>query len=103
MGERNDSPEINPRVYDFCARAFGTTKKLLKLNIKLHQDEEGENATVEQGDIFLFNQKGDLVYTVYKELDFATNLKTGRWADSNLAEVFRAVDRQPQPNISGKK
>ncbi len=48
-------PEINTKVYDFCVRAFRTTKKLLKLNIKLHQDEEGEHGTVQQGNIFLFN------------------------------------------------
>ena len=55
MVERFGNPQINPRVYNFCVRAFRTTKKLLKLNIKLHQDEASEHATVEQGDIFLFN------------------------------------------------
>lgn len=48
-------PKINRRVYKFCVRAFRSTRKLLKLNIKLHQDDEGENSTVQQGDIFLFN------------------------------------------------
>ena len=51
----SDNPEINTRVYDFCVRAFRTTKKLLKLNIKLHQDVGVENDAVQQGDIFLFN------------------------------------------------
>jgi esterase/lipase len=55
MVERLRNPQINPRVYNFCVRAFRTTKKLLKLNIKLHQDVGSEHATVEQGDIFLFN------------------------------------------------
>ncbi len=50
-----DNPQINTRVYDFCVKAFRTTKKLLKLNIKLHQDGSGENDTVHQGNIFLFN------------------------------------------------
>ncbi len=50
-----ENPEINTRVYNFCVRAFRTTKKLLKLNIKLHQDDGNENDTVQQGDIFLFN------------------------------------------------
>jgi esterase/lipase len=48
-------PRINQRIYDFCVRAFGTTKRLLKLNIKLHQDANAENDTVQHGDIFLFN------------------------------------------------
>ena len=55
MPDIPDNPEINTRVYNFCVRAFRTTKKLLKLNIKLHQDDSGDDDTVEQGDIFLFN------------------------------------------------
>ncbi len=49
------NPEINPRVYNFCVKAFRSTRKLLKLNIKLHQDAPGAEDTVQQGDIFLFN------------------------------------------------
>ena len=30
-------------------------------------------------DIFLLDLKGNLVYTVFKELDYATNLASGRW------------------------
>ncbi len=55
MPTHPDNPQINTRVYDFCARAFRTTKKLLKLNIKLHQEGSAENSSVHQGDIFLFN------------------------------------------------
>ena len=40
-------------------------------------------------DIFLFDADGDLVYSVFKELDYATNLVTGEWAQSGLGEVFR--------------
>jgi hypothetical protein len=55
MPEVPEHPQINNRIYNFCVRAFGTTKKLLKLNIKLHQDADAETDTVQQGDIFLFN------------------------------------------------
>lgn len=41
-------------------------------------------------DIFLFNPQGDLIYTVFKELDYATNMTTGEWADTDLANAFRA-------------
>lgn len=42
-------------------------------------------------DIFLFDPKGNLVYTVFKELDYATNFATGggKWSDTDLDEVFR--------------
>lgn len=42
-------------------------------------------------DIFLIDANGDLVYSVYKELDFATNLKTGQWKDTDLGNAFRAA------------
>src|SRR3546814_20197536 len=40
-------------------------------------------------DVFLISAKGDVVYTVFKESDFATNLETGEWKDSGLATVYR--------------
>jgi methyl-accepting chemotaxis protein len=40
-------------------------------------------------DVFLISAKGDVVYSVYKERDFATNLETGEWKGSDLAAVFR--------------
>jgi hypothetical protein len=57
MPDDPENPKINTRVYDFCVKAFRTTRKLLKLNIKLHQDGDGDNDndTVHQGNIFLFN------------------------------------------------
>ncbi len=45
-------------------------------------------------DVFLFDPEGNLVYSVFKENDFATNVITGKWRDSGLAEAFRgAVER----------
>jgi len=38
-------------------------------------------------DIFLIDMQGNVVYTVFKELDFATNLKNGKYKDTDLAVV----------------
>ncbi|MBI1301506.1 MAG: HAMP domain-containing protein [Alphaproteobacteria bacterium] len=46
-------------------------------------------------DIFLFAPNGDLVYTVFKELDYATNINTGEWKDSDLGNAFRAARDNP--------
>ncbi len=46
-------------------------------------------------DIFLFDPEGNLVYTVFKELDFATNLMTGEWKDTDLGNAFRAAVENP--------
>ncbi|PIR34749.1 MAG: methyl-accepting chemotaxis protein [Alphaproteobacteria bacterium CG11_big_fil_rev_8_21_14_0_20_44_7] len=42
-------------------------------------------------DFFLFDMKGNLVYTVFKELDYATNVNNGEWKDTDLGNVFRAA------------
>ena len=40
-------------------------------------------------DIFLFDVDGNLVYSVIKESDFASNFLRGAFRDTNLAEAFR--------------
>jgi len=41
-------------------------------------------------DIFLVDiDSGNIVYSVFKELDFATSLKTGPYANTNFADAFR--------------
>lgn len=40
-------------------------------------------------DIFILNRAGDLVYSVFKELDYATNLQTDEWKESDLGNIFR--------------
>ena len=45
-------------------------------------------------DIFLFDMRGDLIYTVFKEEDFSTNFAEnggGQWASTDLGKVFRAA------------
>ncbi|PPC77008.1 chemotaxis protein [Pokkaliibacter plantistimulans] len=39
-------------------------------------------------DIFLISPQGDVVYTVFKEIDFATSLVSGPYARSGLADAF---------------
>ncbi|QWR76571.1 methyl-accepting chemotaxis protein [Candidatus Magnetomonas plexicatena] len=42
-------------------------------------------------DMFLIDTEGNIIYTVEKELDFATNLINGPYSDSNLAKAFDAA------------
>ncbi len=43
-------------------------------------------------DVFLIDNKtGNIVYTVYKEVDFASCLKDGPYRNTNLASAFKAV------------
>jgi methyl-accepting chemotaxis protein len=45
-------------------------------------------------DLFLVDtDTGDVVYSVFKELDYATSLKHGAYADSGLGKAFQAANR----------
>ncbi len=50
-------------------------------------------------DVFLFDPEGNLVYTSLKERDFATNLVTGPWAETDLGRAFRAARDNPYPSF----
>jgi methyl-accepting chemotaxis protein len=50
-------------------------------------------------DIFLVDpDSGDIVYSVYKELDFTTSLKDGPYASTNFGSVFKDVNNSSDPN-----
>ncbi|MCY4335489.1 MAG: methyl-accepting chemotaxis protein [Litoreibacter sp.] len=40
-------------------------------------------------DLFLFDTRGELIYSVFKEDDFALNFRSGKYASSGLGEVFQ--------------
>ena len=50
-------------------------------------------------DIFLININGDVVYTVYKELDFASNLLSGPWKESGLSKLYRNIIRDQSQEV----
>lgn len=50
-------------------------------------------------DAFLINPRGDIVYSIVKESDFATNLKTGPYRRSPLAQVFRRAIQNPSAAV----
>ena len=51
-------------------------------------------------DIFLLDEKnGEIVYTVFKEVDVGTSLMDGPHADTGLARVFRAAKNASSPDF----
>lgn len=46
-------------------------------------------------DIFLINADGDLVYSVFKENDYATNILGGEWSGSDIGKAFQMVKANP--------
>ncbi|MDF1728460.1 MAG: methyl-accepting chemotaxis protein [Sulfitobacter sp.] len=51
-------------------------------------------------DIFLFDTRGNLIYSVFKEADFATNFINGPYARTGLAEAYRASSNAPSGTVS---
>ncbi|MBF0201090.1 MAG: methyl-accepting chemotaxis protein [Desulfamplus sp.] len=50
-------------------------------------------------DIFLVHpDTGTIVYSVFKELDFATSLKTGPYSNTNFADAFREANAAATPD-----
>jgi methyl-accepting chemotaxis protein len=47
-------------------------------------------------DFFLITPDGDVIYTVEKEPDFATNLRTGPWRNTGLARAFEGALNKAQ-------
>jgi len=53
-------------------------------------------------DIFLVDPKnGKVIYSVFKELDYATSLINGPYANSGLAEAFRLANKAKSPDFVG--
>lgn len=49
-------------------------------------------------DVFLIDPDGNIVYTVFKEVDLGTNLERGPYRGSGLARAFEAALAQPEAN-----
>jgi len=51
-------------------------------------------------DIFLADpETGDIVYSVFKELDYTTSLKNGPFANTGIGEVFRKANQASSPDF----
>jgi len=114
---RNALIELSPAFGEFANRATTTLQNLYIFSNdhptgakhKLDQARDGSSYSQAHGhyhpwfrklleargyyDIFLVNLNGDVIYSVFKELDFATNLNTGQWKNSDLSLIYRKVDK----------
>lgn len=50
-------------------------------------------------DVFLVNRAGRITYTVFKEIDFATSLRSGPWAHTGLADAFEQTMKLKQGDV----
>ncbi len=62
-----------------------------QLHAALHEQLVAVQQAFGYYDLFLIDPSGRVVYSVFKELDFATSLANGPWARTNLGDLFRAL------------
>ena len=76
IGEKNDMPNETAlaATYTMNHEKYHNTFNTILKKFNLY-------------DIFLVDKKGNVVYSAFKEKEFATNLKTGPYANSGFAQV----------------
>ena len=82
IGEKHELFKANDRVY-IQIITVNTMIFIIKLQQKFAYY-----------DIFLFDDKGDLVYSVFKELDYATNFYDGVYASSRIGSSFSGAIKE---------
>ncbi len=68
-----------------------TTLSYGRVHERYHPTFDALQNAMDYYDVFLFDTDGNLVYSVFKELDYATNMNTGKWSDTGLARAFRSA------------
>ncbi len=58
---------------------------LMRSEPRLFTKERGYN------DVYLIDKKGNVIYSLSKGIEFATNIKDGEWKDTQMARVFSDV------------
>jgi len=86
-------------------------KQLLSMNKSLNDNYSGQHIVFHSSfmslleefglkDIFLVNAEGDVVYSVIKQSDFATNLNNDRYAKSGLSLAYKAAVALPKGSVA---
>ncbi len=63
--------------------------KYMKAHKKYHSSFNAFLKAYSLYDIFMVDLKGNLIYTDFKEKDFATNLKNGIYSDTGIAQAYK--------------
>ena len=79
----------------------GDNSNYSKAHLKYHPTIKNFLEKFGYYDIFLIDhENGNILYTVYKEIDFATSLLNGPFKNTNLATAFHAANSTPDKNFT---
>ncbi len=88
----NDNP--HPLSSRHLLADAGDDSRYSEMHAQLHPLAEEFVSKRGYYDLFIINRRGDIMYTVIKEQDYATNLRTGEYSDTALAQVFQLAMEQ---------
>lgn len=79
----------------------GTANAYDKAHQQYHERYRNRHRLYAWDDLLLVDPQGNVVYSVLKEKDFATNLRSGPWRDSGLARAALPLLDSPTPGVTG--
>ena len=90
----------NPLFPNYAANYFNAKDGSLysAQHEKMHKLIRGLTKSRGYYDVFLIANNGDIIYPVYKEDDYATNLLTGKYKETSLARGFKEVQENTNLN-----
>jgi len=91
--EDNPNPPGSKQLLDKAADDSGYTKYHLENHPWFRKLTEDRG----YADVMLVDDEGNIVYSVLKEQDFATNLVEGPWKETVLAEAVARLGENPEP------
>jgi len=95
--QNNPNPLGNKHKLDFA----NDNSEYNQVHKKYHKHIRHFLEEFEYYDVFLVdNDSGNVVYTVFKELDYATSLVNGPYANSGLAQAFKAANKLKQNDVA---
>jgi len=100
---RNSYVDANPNPVGFHLNLDDAQDGSAYSAIHLQLHQRAKMFVTERGyyDFFLISPAGDVLYSVEKEQDFATNLESGPWSESALAQVYsRAKIERKEGTVS---
>ena len=77
----------------------GDASAYSRLHAAAHPDLRAVQQAFGYYDLFLVDKDGRVVYSVFKELDFATSLSDGPWADTGLGSLYQRLRKSSSGDV----
>ena len=82
-------------AHGYAYEDLGHNTAYNRAHMKYHHVVRDFLQKFEYYDIFFFNNNGDMIYSVYKEMDYATNLLNGPYSKGNFGRAVSRALNQP--------